>query len=256
MTAFDEKLQQLQTQVARSEKLRAMVGELYQLIDQLSAQERELRTIRAREQADVDKLEGRTLAAFFCGLAGNKEERLEKERQETRAAAVKHDAVVLQLREAQAELEARHNEWKSLEGCEARYQEALREKAQVLKAADSVRGAEILRLEEEIGRLDRKRVELTEALQAGWQAQAQAEQVAAQLDSAESWGTRDVLGGGMLADMAKYDHLDRAQGEVEQLQLCLNRFKAELADVTIYADIQVQIDDFLRFASILYLFIL
>lgn len=249
MTVFDEKLQQLQAQVARSEKLRAMVEELYQRIDQLSAQERELSAIRTREQADVEKLEGRTLAAFFCGLAGNKEERMEKERQEARAAAVKHDAVVLQLRDAQAELEARHNEWKSLGGCEARYQEALREKAQAVKIADPVCGAEILRLEEEIGRLDRKRIELTEAVQAGRQAQNQAEQVMAQLNSAENWGTWDVLGGGMLADMAKYDHLDRAQGEVEQLQLCLNRFKTELADVTIYADMQVQIDDFLRFAD-------
>lgn len=249
MTVFDEKLQQLQAQVARSEKLRAVVAELYQRIDQLSDRERELSVIRAREQADVDKLEGRTLAAFFCGLTGNKEERLEKERQEARAAAVKHDAVMLQLQEAQAELEARHKEWKSLDGCEARYQEALREKAQAVKNTDPVRGAEILRLEEEIGRLDQKRIELTEAIQAGRQAQDQAERVMAQLDSAESWGTWDVLGGGMLADIAKYDHLDRAQSEVEQLQLCLNRFKSELADVTIYADMQVQIDDFLRFAD-------
>lgn len=249
MTRFDEKLRQLQEQVARQEKLRAEVNELYDRVDRLSTQERELARQRGREQADVDRLEGRTLAAFFYGLTGSKEERLEQERQEARAAAVKHDAVVRQLRDAEEQLRARRDELDSLSGCEGRYQAALQEKAQVVKAEDPVRGAEILRLEEEIGRLDRQSVELAEAVAAGERALNRADGVLDRLNSAKGWGTWDLLGGGLLSDMAKHSELDQAQGEVEQLQIDLNHFRTELADVTIRADMRVQIDGFLRFAD-------
>ena len=69
------------------------------------------------------------------------------------------------------------------------------------------------------------------------------------MDSAEGWGTWDLLGGGLLADMAKHSHLDEAQGAIERLQSQLRCFKTELADVTIHADMQVNVDGFLRFAD-------
>ncbi len=249
MTSFDEKLRELQAQVERQKKLRAVVSELMDRVDDLTAQEEKLALARQMEQADVDKLEGRTLAAFFYGLTGSREERLEVERQEARAAAVRHDAVVLQLRDAQEELRARRHELDSLSGCEGRYQNALREKADAIKRMDSVRGGEILRLEEEIGRLDRQSAELAEAVAAGDQALDQVDRVMKHLNDAEGWGTWDMFGGGMLADMAKHSRLDQAQYEIERLQICLNRFRTELADVTIHADMRVQIDGFLRFAD-------
>ncbi len=249
MTGFDEKLRELQAQVVRQEKLCAVVEDLLWRVDGLSAQERELAVAREKEQADVDRLEGRTLAAFFYGLTGSKESRLEQERQEARAAAVKHDAVVLQLRDAKEELRVRQDELIMLNGCEQRYQDALREKAAAIKQADSGRGAEILGLEEEIGRLDRQSAELAEAVSAGERALDQVQCVMRHLNDAEGWGTWDIFGGGMIADMAKHSKLDQAQGEIEQLQLCLNRFRSELADVTIHVNMQVQIDGFLRFAD-------
>lgn len=249
MTGFDEKLRELQAQVARQEKLRTVVEDLLRRVDDLTVRERELATARAQEQADVDKLEGRTLAAFFCGLTGSKEDRLEQERQEARAAAVRHDAVVLQLRDAKEELRARQDELFKLNGCERRYQDTLREKAAAIKQADPIRGAEILRLEEEIGKLDRCSAELAEAVAAGELALDQVKRVMRYLDDAEGWGTLDMFGGGMIADMAKHSKLGQAQGEVERLQICLNRFRSELVDVTINADMQVKIDGFLQFAD-------
>lgn len=249
MAVFDEKLQELQRQIARQKKLCAVVEDLRRRVNALLAQEEELAAAREMEQADVDKLEGRTLAAFFYGLIGSKEERLELERQEARAAAVKHDAVVLQLRDAQEELRVREKELEGLHGCERKYQEALREKAQAIKAAGAADGSEILRLEEEIGKLDAQQHELREAILAGERARSQADQVLAHLDSAEGLSTWDMLGGGLLADLAKHDELDQAQGQTEQLQIYLNRFKTELADVTIRADLQVQMDGFTRFAD-------
>ena len=62
-----------------------------------------------------------------------------------------------------------------------------------------------------------------------------------------------VMGAGLIAigiaDLAKYEELDDAQEQIEQLQVELRRFKTELADVEITADLQVTVDSFLKFAD-------
>ena len=82
MTYYDEKLQQLQEQMARSKQLEAMIKELRNQRDSLTAQVRELESIKLEEQAHVDRLEGRSLAAFFYNVIGKMDEQLDKERQE------------------------------------------------------------------------------------------------------------------------------------------------------------------------------
>ena len=80
MTYYDEQLQQLQAQMARSKQLEAMVKELRSQRDLLVAQVRELESIKLEEQADVDRLEGRSLSAFFYNVIGKMDEQLDKER--------------------------------------------------------------------------------------------------------------------------------------------------------------------------------
>lgn len=58
-----------------------------------------------------------------------------------------------------------------------------------------------------------------------------------------------MMGGDLIADLAKHDRLDQAQEMVEQLQVELRRFKTELTDVSIDAEMQVKLDGFLRFAD-------
>ena len=63
------------------------------------------------------------------------------------------------------------------------------------------------------------------------------------------WSTWDIVGGGLLVDIAKHRELDHAQEQVEQLQIDLRRFKTELVDVEITAELQVSVDGFLKFAD-------
>ena len=58
-----------------------------------------------------------------------------------------------------------------------------------------------------------------------------------------------LLVGGLISDLAKHSHLDEAQQKIEELQIQLRRFKTELADVKISADVHISIDGFLRFAD-------
>lgn len=249
MTYYDEKLKELQEKISRSRQLSSMLKELRGQRDTIAARVQELEAIKMDEQADVDRLEGRSLASFFYNVIGKMDERLNKEREEAYAARVKYDAAARELEAIDGDIQRCESELSGLRGCEREYEATLREKANAVKSEGGARAEEILKLEERHAYLESQKKELREAISAGNSARSTAESVLSSLDSAEGWGTWDLLGGGLLADMAKHSHLDEAQGAIERLQSQLRRFKTELADVTIHADMQVNVDGFLRLAD-------
>ena len=104
MTYYDEQLQRLQAQTARAKQLEAMLRELRGQQAALSARVQELEAVKRKEQVDVDRLEGRSLAAFFYNVTGRMDERLDKERQEAYAARVKYDAAARELEGVESDL--------------------------------------------------------------------------------------------------------------------------------------------------------
>lgn len=246
---YDERLRQLQEQLARKRQLESIIGELRRQRDDLTARVRELNGIRLSEQADVTRLEGRSLAVFFYNVIGKLDDKLSRERQEAYAAGVKYDAAARELEAAERELRRYESELAGLRDCESRYEAFMAEKTAAVKAAGGAGAEEILKLEERIAFLSSQEEELREAIDAGQTALSTAEDVLSSLGSAENWGTWDLFGGGLISDLAKHSHLDDAQNAVERLQSQLRQFKTELADVTIHADMQVNVDGFLRFAD-------
>jgi len=69
------------------------------------------------------------------------------------------------------------------------------------------------------------------------------------LQSAESWGVWDLLGGGILSSAIKHSRVDDARGQIAEVQAQMSRFQRELADVQRSADLSVTISEFERFAD-------
>ena len=252
MKCYDEQLRCLQEQCARKKKLESSVAELRAQRDTYAARAEELKRNLSEEQADVERLEGRSLAAFFYNVIGKMDEKLTQERQNAYAARVKYDAAERELMEAGEDLKRYEAELAALQGCEDRYAAVLREKTAAIKAAGGSTAEKILKLEERSGYLSAQEREVQEAVGAGQSALACADRIFSELDSAEGWGTWDLLGGGLMSDLIKHRHLDEAQASIEDLQTQLRHFRTELADVTIDADFQVSIDGFLRVADYLF----
>lgn len=249
MSESNVDLKGLQQQVAEKKRLEAKLQELYTQQEMLEAQTQTLERAKLNEQADVDRLEGRSLAAFFYNVVGKLDQKLDKERQEAYAAQVKHDAAARELDSVQADIASCEDQADRLEGCEERYQAALQEKAAVIRRSGNEAARKLLETETRISALESRMKEIREAVDAGSRALQAADKVLETLDDAESLSTWDVLGGGLLVDLAKHESLDNAQERVEQLQEDLRRFKTELTDVTVEADIQISIDGFLQFAD-------
>ena len=249
MKFYDEQLQQLQDKISRKRQLEAKVSELRAQRSKLSGRARELESILLKEQTDVEKLEGRSLASFFYYVIGKSAEQINKEREEAYAAKVKYDAAARELAAVEEDLARSETELARLRNSEQQYASVLLEKAVAIKDAGGTTAEEILKLEERMAFLKTQNRELKEAVSAGNSALHTAKQVLSSLDSTEGWGTWDLIGGGLISDLAKHSHLDTAQGSIETLQSQLRRFKTELADVKISADTQVNVDGFLRFAD-------
>ena len=249
MTHYDEQLQALQEKIARAKQLGSKIAELKNQRNTLRDEVSYLSAIKFREEADVDRLEGRTLVAFFYNVIGKMDEKLDQERQEAYAARIKFDAAVRELAAVEADLCRHEAEFDKVRSYQKQYDALFAEKAAAVKLAGGESAAQLLQLEEQYGAQEHQRRELQEAIYAGNSALSSARRVLDSLGSAEGWGTFDLLGGGLVSDIAKYSHLDQAQGYIEQLQSDLRRFKTELADVQITADLQVSVDGFLRFAD-------
>lgn len=252
MDQYTQPLYDLQEQITRQGKLKNMIASLQGQKISLEQEENLLALARSKEQADVDRLEGGSLSAFYYSIIGKKEEQMEKERQEAYAAAVKHDGVCKQLKNINQDIERYTDELMELSSCEKEYEQLLSEKTEYMKKTDSINGPKILHLEEQLRVLQAQRKEMNEAYLVGVSTVNQIQSIMDSLGSAEGWGTWDLVGGGMISDMIKHSHLDDAQLQIEKLQELLRRYKTELADVQILTEMQANIDGFLYFADLFF----
>ena len=243
-------LYELQQKVAMKPSLEAKLRELQ---DQRREYDREVISLRVafrKEQEDVEKLEGRSLANYFFQVVGKLDEKLDQERREAYAAKVKLDAAERELAGIESDIAEIQNQLNEIRVAETEYKEELEKKRAVLKASGTAAADQIIEIEQKIAALEVQKKEIKEAISAGYSARSTADRILSELESADGWNTWDMFGGGgIITHMAKHDHLDEAQEKVEQLQGKLRRFKTELADIDIHADIQVSIDGFLRFAD-------
>ena len=250
MNYYQEQLDQLRERIARKRKLSTEISALEDQRASLATRVQQLKEETYQEQLDVDKLENFSAAKLFAQIVGNLDERLEKERSELYAAALRYDSARQELHAVEADLAARREELSLLGNCEAEYDRLLEARARELRQdPQSPAARRLLALEERQAQLASREKELQEAIQAGYDALSDISSIESALSSAEGWGTWDVFGGGLISDMAKYSHLDDAQRQINGLQRSLSRFRTELADVDIRTGIQIEVDSFLRFAD-------
>ncbi len=247
--AYNEEYKKLQEQMIQQANLEGRKYSLDLERKKLEQKVFDLELAKDAEQRDVDKLEGRSLANFFYAVTGQMEKQLDKEKQEAYAAAVKYDAAVCELEAVKKDIADINRMLMELRGSKERYQELMKKRQEELKNTHTAEGEKIIVLEERVTALESRNKEIKEALSAGKASLSLAEDILKSLNTAQNYGTWDMLGGGLLADLGKHNALDEAQRRVETLQVSLRRFHTELADVKVYADMQVNIAGFERFAD-------
>ena len=251
MKYYDNDLQSLQQEVMEKGRVEAKLKDLRAQKSELQKKTARLEQEKWEEQEDVDQLNGKSLKGLFYRVTGKLGEKLSEEEAEAYAAAVKYDTAKRELETLEGEISHCERRLADLRDCGSRYKDMLREKMEAVKASGTPEAAQIMEREKNIAGMENRQRELVEAVSAGERAFSIAQEVLKDLDSAKSWSTMDLVSGGFLADMAKYNKLDQVQDETLELQNALRSFRTELADVTeqVSGDLSLEIGDLLHFAD-------
>jgi hypothetical protein len=235
--------------VRRKRKLEGMLAETQCLLQeqQKSCSMHGDRVVQ--EKRDVDDLEGFTLTKLFYSVLGTKEERLDKERQEYLAAKLKYESAQAMVAATENDQKKLQTELKEVASADADYERALEEKRRFLVGQEGTAAAQLLTLAERMANLDADAKELNEAIFAGEAARSALDSVQANLNSAQNWGVLDIMGGGLIATMAKHSKIDDAKNDAQLAQHALLQFREELAEAGQRPQASLEVDGFSKFAD-------
>jgi hypothetical protein len=246
---INNEILEVKDSVRRREKISSLISHAEINIKQETQRKDELKNILDREEMDVKKLEGLSLKGIFLAVIGNKEERLDKEKAEFIAAKLKFDECCNSIKLMQLELEDYYRQLRDVGNANDDYNELMRKKERLVMQANDENTRQILELMEQAADIEADLRELREAISAGKSVLNSLQKAANSLDSAEGWGTWDLLGGGFLSDMAKHSNIDDAVEHIREAKGKLNTFRRELADVNLSIDVNVDISSFDKFAD-------
>ncbi len=244
-----DELSLLEAQLTYKKRLEAMANELREQCAVLQQKVALLEQKMILEKKDVERLEGKSLAAFYYHAFGKRNEKLEGERREFYAARVKYDAAVRELKSVELDLECTEEDLQDLQDCEQRYVRAMEEKRRAIETSGTQQSRELVEKEQDLNFLKGQERELREAIEAGTAALRVSNDMVLSLKHVEGLGLVERLGAGFLTDMAKREVLDDAQKNVEQLQIQLQKFNKELADVKLRDNLSVGMGKLLKFTD-------
>jgi len=203
----------------------------------------------AREKRDVQRLEGLSLGSIFYTVLGDKEQRLDRERQEFLAAKLQRDQCQYAISSLELDLADLKYKLSALGNLDSAYQALLERKEKILLSSENGLSHQLLDITGLQANLQADRKELQEAVGSGQTVLTILDGVINSLNSAEGWGNWDMLGGGMLADLAKHSKIDDARDQVHQVQELLRRFQRELADIQSAESFLIDISSFYTFVD-------
>ena len=251
MNYYDEELQRLQQEMMEKERADAKLADLYIQQNELEKKAAEFRKIMEEEQEDVERLKRTNLTALFYRASGKMEEKLSKEEEEALAAVVKYDSAEKELQAVEEDIAYYEKQASGLPDCKLQYERMLEAKKEEIKESGNIEAEKILEMERQIAAIENRRKEVKEAISAGERARSIAEETLEGLQSAKNWGMVDLIGGGIMSDVIKYDKLKSVKDRTSALQMALRTFRTELADVSsrIEGPLQVEVGEFLHFAD-------
>ncbi len=231
MASIQEQLQKITAEYQTLEKVARHLTSLSKRLDKETKALHKLSKKVDREQAEYERLESLSLKSLFHKVLGNKEEQVEKERQEYLQSFLKYN-------EAKKSVELMEFEMQTLEKKLARKDQIEAEMERLIK----LREKELLKLDPSIStklqvilhkqdKLKRMHIEVREALQAGDQVLHSINTMIGFLNQARNWGHWDMSGRSHMPSYMKKSSIDKAVAVSHQVKHQLHTFSNELQDV-------------------------
>ena len=249
LSALNEKIRKKQEAIEENKTFIARHTKAKQSLQERNIEKKRIEQKLEKEKEDVDALNGLSFANFWHSLINDKTERLHEEEKDVLKIKQELDRINSEIASEEEEIRQVEKKMQPSEQMEEEYQGLLQEKKVRIQESKKEVWKEIETIEKQVEDLLHEMKEIGEALREGENALIQSQDILQSLKSAANWGTYDMLGGGMLATMAKRSHMDEAQKKIYTFQNTLRRYNQELKDVGDAYLPEFENNGFLRFAD-------
>lgn len=246
---INQKLVETKGALRKRDKYQVQLADYEQELETIEETIAQLRSQLQSEQKDVEKLEGISLTNLITTLAGTKDAKLSKERQDLLAAGHKLSEAEKTKTEITDAIFSLRETLGNLENVDQEYQQLLQHKEEMIKESTSPVAAKLFELIEREGNLQSHLTELQEAIDAGKRVKAALSNALKSLEKAGGWGELDLLGGGTVSSIMKHQHINEAEESLHRAQTRMRQFQKELLDIKEQTYLEINISDMLRFAD-------
>lgn len=214
-----------------------------------------IETIMIKELEDITNLEKLGIKSIFYQVLGNKEQQLEKERQEYLQVTLQHKEVVNALKVVEFEKNILGKKLIVIDDLEKELKELkdIREK-EILATPGNLRNV-LSSIFKKMDELQMYNVELGEARIIGEKTIISLETVYTQMKKAKDWGNWDRMKnkGGRYRKSMKHNAIDSAMNEISRSKLLLRNFNKELSDIG-YSNqrLALQVENIARFPGMIF----
>lgn len=210
----------------------------------LKEEEKHQKEAWIKEQRDVEKLEKGSSVSFFLKIFGKLDEKIEKEELEALDAKHKYETTQYEIDNIKVRILNLKDEVKDYDALVKEYEALWKKTERELLNSSSFKKQEYLNTTEKLASLKVLDKELKEAVNAGESLIEVLEEAKKEFESAKSWGTIDMFGGGVMSSMIKRGHIENANRVLNEVQYLVKSFKKELNDVNVSLDMKYASGDF------------
>lgn len=247
----DERLNVLKEKIRIHNKLSSELKDLEQRETRKEQSQIESKEILDKEEKEFNDINELSITSIFYSLIGKKEEKLEKERREFLLAKLNFNTLKEEIDLIVQRKKEILNDIIDIEDISNEYNELLKDKEQFLISLNNSRSNEIQVVKDKISNVEFQKKEINQAIGATVPVLEKLEKIYSKLNSAENWGTFDLLGSGLLATAMKHSKIDDAKSLISKTQFDIDNLINELNDVDSNFNIRntINIDGFYTFSD-------
>lgn len=244
-------LKTLQTKKLNLEKKVSSLERLKEERNEAKVQMAQAMDIFKKESKDVEKMENSSLKSYIAMIAGRYGETLQKERQEMVEAKLKYDRAKEAFNKLDEKVKHHEGLKEELESVTRTYNEKLNDLKEKMIKEDPRFKKLYENKRADYDKKSKELIELVEAIDAGSIVLKELNEAKKAFDSAANWGVFDMVGGGLLATMAKHNKINEGKRILNSVSNSLKDFNRELKDVdqSKFIDMNIDLSDFLTFAD-------
>ena len=252
MESLQKEINVLEAAIKADRKKKVRIGLIKHELDLLRNDLLESNKKMKKEKKDVDELEKKNMKSLFTEILGDKEDQLDRERQEYLQEVLHHNGLIDEISNLEYELKIlQSNVLEDQDKLKRKLDHLIKSKEKALKGSPSHK-KRLLQFDAQLHKLHYKLVNVEEALDQSASLKAKLEEVVYNLKHVKKWGPYKMHGKGHYSSYNKKTYIDKANKQAVVVNVFIKKFDQELKDVFPEMDVHLTMEQFENFLDHFY----